>query len=79
MRQLLTIDNPLKKMKNAFYFMLKALLVFEIFTFLSRHFGYKDKQFDKMTMVNLKIMTSQTAQQLQCTNCPISQEEKRIR
>ena len=79
MRQLLTIDSPLKKMKNAFYFMLKALLVFEIFTFLSRHFGYKDKQFVKMTMVNLKIMTSQTAQQLQCTNCPISQEEKRIR
>ena len=74
MRQLLTIDSPLKKMKNAFYFMLKVLLVFEIFTF-----GYKDKQFDKMTMVNLKIMTSQTAQQLQCTNCPISQEEKRIR
>ena len=32
-----------------------------------------------MTMVNLKIMTSQTAQQLQCTNYPISQEEKGIK
>ena len=34
LREFLTIENPLKIMKNAFYFMLKALFVLEIFTFL---------------------------------------------
>ena len=35
LRQFLTIGNPLKMIKNAFYFMLKALFVPEIFSFLS--------------------------------------------
>ena len=33
------IENPLNMMKNVFYFGLKALFVFKIFQFLSRHFG----------------------------------------
>ena len=32
--------------KNAFYFMLKALYILEIFTFLSRLFGYVEKLLD---------------------------------
>ena len=35
LRQFVTIEYPLKVMKNAFYFMLKALFVIEILTFLS--------------------------------------------
>ena len=33
------IESPLNMMKNVFYFGLKALFVFKIFQFLSRHFG----------------------------------------
>ena len=32
-------ESPLKIMKNAFYFILKALFVLKIFKFLSWHFG----------------------------------------
>ena len=35
--------------------MLKALYVFEAFTFLSRVFGYVEKLFDNKVMVNFKI------------------------
>ena len=42
-------------MKNAFYFMLKAFFILEIFTFLSGHFGYVEKRFDKKTKTNSKI------------------------
>ena len=38
-------------MKNAFYFMLKALFVLEIFTL----FGYAEKRLDKKDDVNFKI------------------------
>ena len=34
------IESPLEVMKNAFYFILKALFVFKIFMFLSQHFGH---------------------------------------
>ena len=37
------IENPLKKMKNAFYFILKALFVLKLFKFLSRLFGHVGK------------------------------------
>ena len=47
--------SPLKIMKNAFYFMLKALFVLEIFSFLSWLFGYVKERFDKKTVVNFKI------------------------
>ena len=35
LRQFAKTESPLKRMKNAFYFMLNALFVLEIFTFLS--------------------------------------------
>ena len=34
LRQFVTIESPLKMMKNAFYFILKALFVLKIFKFL---------------------------------------------
>ena len=37
------IEIPFKIMKNAFYFILKALLVLKIFKFLSRLFGHVGK------------------------------------
>ena len=37
------IESRLKVMKNAFYFILKALLVLKIFIFLSRLFGHVGK------------------------------------
>ena len=43
------IESPLKMMKNAFYFNLKALFVLKIFKFLSRLFGHLGKT------VNFKI------------------------
>ena len=36
-------ESPLKMMKNAFYFILKALFVFKIFKFLSWHFGHVEE------------------------------------
>ena len=42
-------------MKNVFYFMLKALFVLEIFSFLSWLFGYVEKRFDKKAEVHSKI------------------------
>ena len=44
-------------MENDFYFLLKlkALLVLEIFTFLSWLFAYVEKRFDKKAMVNFNI------------------------
>ena len=55
LRQFLTNESPLKTMKNAFYFMLKAPVVLEIFIFLSGLFGYAEKQRDKKVMTNFKI------------------------
>ena len=37
------IESPLKMMKNAFYFILKAFFVLKIFKFLSRLFGHVGK------------------------------------
>ena len=42
-------------MKNAFYFMLKALFVLEIFNFLSCLFCYVVKQLDMEAKYNFKI------------------------
>ena len=42
-------------LKNTFYFMLKALFVLEIFTYLSWLFGYVEKGLDKKAIVNFKI------------------------
>ena len=48
-------------MKNALYFMLKALFILEIFTFLSCVFGYVEKRLDNKAMVNFKICDSDYA------------------
>ena len=37
------IESPLKMMKNAFYFILKAFLVLKVFKFLSRLFSHVGK------------------------------------
>ena len=37
------IESSLKVMKNAFYFILKALFILKIFKFLSRLFGHVGK------------------------------------
>ena len=42
-------------MKNAFYLILKTLLVLKIFTFLSWLFGCKEKQLHNKAMVYFKI------------------------
>ena len=36
-------EGPLKMMKNAFYFMIKALFVLKVFKFLSWYFGHVGK------------------------------------
>ena len=54
-RQFLTIESPLKVMKNAFHFTLKAFFVLQIFAFLSWLFGYVEKRLDKKAMFNFKI------------------------
>ena len=43
LRQFLITESPLKMMKNAFYFTLKALFILKIFKFLSWHFGHVGK------------------------------------
>ena len=52
------IERPLKKMKNAFYYNLKAFFVLKIFLFLSRLFGHVGKTawLERLTS---KFMTSQ--------------------
>ena len=42
-------------MESAFYLMLKAIFVLNIFTYLSWIFGYVEKRLDKKAKVNLKI------------------------
>ena len=42
-------------MENAFYFIFKALLVLQIFEFLSWIFGHVKKRLDKKDKVNFKI------------------------
>ena len=47
-------ENPLKTVKNGFYFTLKPLFVLKIFKFLSRIFGHVEKQLDQKDKVNFK-------------------------
>ena len=61
-------------MKNAFYFMLKALFVLEIFTFLSWHFGCVERRFDEKAKVNLKIDDVRHWTTNKC-NTPINQSD----
>ena len=58
-------ESPLKVMKNAFYFTLKALFAPRIFNFLSWICGHAEKQLDEKDFKILisKFMTSQTRKQ----------------
>ena len=55
LRQFLTIESPLKMVKNVFYFTLKALFALKIFKFLSCEFGHIAKRLDKKDKVNFKF------------------------
>ena len=55
LRQFLTSGNPLKMMKNDFYFMLKALFVLDIFTFLSWVFYYVEKWIYRKAPANIRL------------------------
>ena len=46
LRQFLATECPLKMIKNAFYFTLKALFVLKIFKFLSSIFPHVEKRLD---------------------------------
>ena len=43
LKQFLTTENPLKLIRNAFYFILKAVFVLMIFKFLFWLFGHVEK------------------------------------
>ena len=58
-------ESPLKMMKNAFYFTLKALFVLKIFKFLSVLFDYVEKRLDRKIRLIAKFVTSQPGKQLQ--------------
>ena len=64
LRHFLTAETSLKIMKNALYFMLKALFVLEIFSFLSWFLGYVEKWFDKKAVVNFKIYDVSDGEQI---------------
>ena len=50
--KLLTTENRLKMMKNAFYFIEEVLFVLEIFTFLYGVFDYVEKRLDEKAEIN---------------------------
>ena len=54
LRPFLMTESPLKMMKNAFYFTLKALFVFKIFKFLLWLFGHVQKTARLERYVNFK-------------------------
>ena len=56
--------RPLKMMKNAFYFILKALSILKIFKFLPKLFGQIGKRASKKAMNNFKIYASHSGQQI---------------
>ena len=64
LRWFLATESPFKIKKNVFYFMLKALFVLEIFTFLSWLFGYVEKRPDKKAQLISKLMTSKARQKI---------------
>ena len=63
LRTLLATESPLKMMKNAFYFTLKALFVLKIFKFLSVLFDYVKKRLDRKIRLIAKFVTSQPGKQ----------------
>ena len=55
LRKILIAESPLKMMKNAFYFMLKAIFALSIFTFSPYLFDHVGKWLDQKAKVNIKI------------------------
>ena len=55
LRQLLVTESSLKMMKNAFYFVLKALFVLKILKFFPVLFDHVGKRIDKKSKANIKI------------------------
>ena len=48
-------ESPLKVVKNAFYFISKALFILKVFEFLSLLFGHVAKWLNQKGKVNFKI------------------------
>ena len=48
-------ESPLKMIKNAFYFISKALFILKIFRFLSWFFGHVAKRLDKRDQVSFRF------------------------
>ena len=76
------MGKPIKKMKNAFYSILKALFPLKIFRFFCERFGHVKKNgvIRKVRLIS-KFMMSQSGKQTIAIHIygPISQEGKAIR
>ena len=64
LRQFLAAESPFKMIKYDFCFMLKPLLILEIFKCLPWLFGRGGKRLDHKAEVNFKLMTLQTGKQI---------------
>ena len=62
LRKNLIAESPLKMMKNAFYFMLKAIFALQIFTFLPYLFDHVENGLIRKLRLISKYMTSQVGQ-----------------
>ena len=50
-------ETPLKIMKNAFYFILKALFVLKVFKFLSWLFGHESLVTGRWSLVKIRLIS----------------------
>ena len=68
-------------MKNAFYFILKALLIVRFLNFCPQFLGHVEKELDKKAKVNFKIydIITSLSKQLQYKYCLTSKKLKAIR
>ena len=63
-----SIGKSLNLIKNASYFLLKALFVLEILKFCHDFFGYVGNRLDKKAKVISKLLESQTRKQIITTH-----------
>ena len=63
LRQFLVTESPLKMMKNAFYFILKAIFVLKIFKCLSWLSAHAEKRLDWKIRLISKFLASQPGKQ----------------
>ena len=66
LRQLLATERPLKAMKNAFYFTLRALFLLKIFKFLFWLLSHVEKKLDYKDKVSFKIYNITTWEANNC-------------